>query len=314
MTIVWRPVETGDLDDLHTLVVTCEEADGGPYRTSLDEAAEMLDGHDLARRSWLGSDAVGPVAWGLLAHDAPDEAPVRDRIVLRGAVHPRGRGRGVGRDLFARQVARAAALADDLPTPVDLHLYPETEHDGRGDLARRHGFTVVRWFEELRRDVAPLVVPTPSGATVRPWTEDDDEAARRVKNAAFRDHWGSTETTGDDWRRWLDGSTSRRDLSRVAVADDGVVVGMLLANHYPQDEPYTGLVGWISLVAVDADQRGRGIAAALVADTLGAFRDAGLDGALLGVDAASPTGASRLYRRLGFDSFRRTPCWSLPLT
>ncbi|NKQ35221.1 MAG: GNAT family N-acetyltransferase [Chloroflexi bacterium] len=52
--------------------------------------------------------------------------------------------------------------------------------------------------------------------------------------------------------------------------------------------------------------RQRGIASALIAAAMRAFRDEGLEYAKLGVDTENPTGALRLYENLGFYSVRRS--------
>ncbi|HRE01803.1 MAG TPA: GNAT family N-acetyltransferase [Ilumatobacteraceae bacterium] len=54
------------------------------------------------------------------------------------------------------------------------------------------------------------------------------------------------------------------------------------------------------------DWRGRGVASALIARSMDGFEQAGFTHALLNVDSASPTGASRLYRSLGFEPIART--------
>lgn len=309
----WRPLSPDDLDDLHELVAVCEEADGGPYRTSLLEAGELLDGNDLGQDSWVGRIDRAPVAWGLLEHGLPAEPGSEQRIVVLGAVHPGYRGLGVGRRLLAWQIERARSLAASHDGQVDARIHPESAEDGRGELAARQGFRIVRWSEELGRDLAPLRAEPPDGITVRPWRPADDDAALVVRNAAWRDHWGGADVTPAQWRRRLDASSTRQDLSHVAADRDGGLVGMLLTDHYPQDEPFTGLVGWISILAVEAAHRGRGIASALIAASLGSFAEAGFDGAIIGVDATSPTGAGRLYRHLGFELIRRNATWSLPL-
>ncbi len=48
--------------------------------------------------------------------------------------------------------------------------------------------------------------------------------------------------------------------------------------------------------------RGRGVATALPAESLGVFRSRGMAEAALTVDIDNPTGAFRLYRGLGFDA------------
>jgi ribosomal protein S18 acetylase RimI-like enzyme len=63
--------------------------------------------------------------------------------------------------------------------------------------------------------------------------------------------------------------------------------------------------GELAGVSVRRRWRGRGLARALVADSLRALRDAGMTRATLGVDAENPTGALGVYEANGFVVPRR---------
>lgn len=70
---------------------------------------------------------------------------------------------------------------------------------------------------------------------------------------------------------------------------------------YEQDWARQGYTeGYTDQLAVRAGLRGRGIATALLADSMPRFHEAGLDAAGLGVDSANPSGAARLYEALGY--------------
>jgi mycothiol synthase len=71
--------------------------------------------------------------------------------------------------------------------------------------------------------------------------------------------------------------------------------------------------GWVTLLGVRADSRGRGIAAALLRDAFAGFAARGTRTILLAVDAANPTGATALYERLGMDVVKRFDVWERPL-
>jgi mycothiol synthase len=60
------------------------------------------------------------------------------------------------------------------------------------------------------------------------------------------------------------------------------------------------LRGELAGVSVRRPWRQRGLARALVADSLRALRDAGMTSAALGVDAENPTGALSVYEANGF--------------
>jgi GNAT superfamily N-acetyltransferase len=66
-------------------------------------------------------------------------------------------------------------------------------------------------------------------------------------------------------------------------------------------------------VSVRRPWRGRGLAKALIARSLAVLRERGMAVAVLGVDAANPTGALQLYERFGFAPHRRWTTVRKPL-
>ena len=86
------------------------------------------------------------------------------------------------------------------------------------------------------------------------------------------------------------------------VAWDGdEVAGSVMTFVWPEENERLGLSrGWLEHVSVRRAWRKRGLATALIADSLRVLRDLGLAEAALGVDSQNPTGALRLYESLGF--------------
>ena len=79
------------------------------------------------------------------------------------------------------------------------------------------------------------------------------------------------------------------------------VVGSVMNAIFAEENARIGLrVGWLEHVSVRAPWRGRGVAKALIAASMRALRERGMDFAALGVDAQNPTGALALYEGLGF--------------
>ena len=139
------------------------------------------------------------------------------------------------------------------------------------------------------------------GFEVVPWSDAHAGPARLVHNTAFADHWDSLPVSEESWEHMLEEYGTRLDMSRVAVID-GHVAGYVLNGHYPGDSEHTGRdEGWIEVLGTSPIHRGIGIATALLAASMHAFAAEGFDHAMIGVDAASPTGANRLYGRVGFE-------------
>jgi ribosomal protein S18 acetylase RimI-like enzyme len=83
----------------------------------------------------------------------------------------------------------------------------------------------------------------------------------------------------------------------------GDVAALVLIAAYPQDWGTVPVEAWINTVGTRRAWRGKGVASWLMAESLRriAAADDGFERAILGVDADNPTGALRMYRRLGFD-------------
>ncbi|HWP62748.1 MAG TPA: GNAT family N-acetyltransferase [Candidatus Binatia bacterium] len=236
---------------------------------------------------------------------------------LSGVVDPDLRGRGIGRFLLHRNLARARAVAAAAPSerpPVASAWLAETEA-GAIALLEGEGFRPVRSFFDMVRpslDDLPLA-PLPEGLEIRPATP---ETARRILEAdaeAFRDHWGHTELTDEDVRSVLEDPDTDLDLWQVAWHGDEVA-GVVIVLVRDVDLRLLGRRrGWLDDVAVRRPWRRRGLATALMVRAMAALRARGLEEAALGVDAENPSGAVALYERLGFRKTMRYAVYRRPL-
>jgi mycothiol synthase len=110
---------------------------------------------------------------------------------------------------------------------------------------------------------------------------------------AFTDHWEHTSRELNSWSRSHLGS-ERFDptLWCVVRAGDEIAAGTICTAN-----TYGG--GWVHALFTRRPWRKRGVGAALLADALARFWERGERSVGLGVDAASNTGAFRLYERAG---------------
>ena len=130
---------------------------------------------------------------------------------------------------------------------------------------------------------------------------------REARNDAFRDHWGSQSADEEQWHSFATSSLVRRDLSVLAIDAAGDVAGFVLTSVNPDDWPGQGFSsGYIDLVGVRRSWRGKGVAPSLLSSALELIRDAGLDKAVLDVDAENPSGALGLYEGVGFVESNRS--------
>ena len=249
----------------------------------------------IARHSW---------------RDRPSGVNHRVEVYL----HPEHRRRGHGSRLlgWAEERARSAA-AHGTGGPTDKpHQFGASHADdvvGFPEFAAARGYTPFRYHFEMRRPLnAPIPdLPLPDGLVVREVRPEHHRAIWNADEEAFRDHWDHAAPVDGDFERFF--GEPELDTSLWQVAWDGdEVAGHVLNTIYARENDLSGeQVGWLDSVATRRPWRGRGLAAALIARSLVILRDRGMELGGLGVDSENPTGALRLYERLGFRTMRR---WS----
>lgn len=293
------------------LLAACEEVDRIGDHYDVADCAEELDDPDidLAVDSLLVLDGDRPVAAVVM--------PLRTggfrRLTAVGAVHPGYRGRGLGTALL--EVARRRAVERD----AIVQLWVDEALPEVVALASGSGLVPVRWWSQLRRDLAEPVHPVapPHGLTVAPLgpvydPERWDERLRAAHNAAFADHWGSAPMSAQAWRHHETGSRNfRPECSVAALTASGAVAGYVLSFEFTAETERTGVRELhVATVGTVREWRGHGVAGALLAEVLVAGAAAGYARSSLMVDADNPTGALGVYARAGYAVHRRKATWA----
>lgn len=295
------------------VVAASNTFDGVPQMVTLEEIEQDLDDETVVlatdTRVAVADDTRTIVGYAHTYHMPSDVGA--ERCYVFGDVHPDWRGRRIGSALLAWGTRRAEeqlrSSGGTRPGYVRVDAYDYCEADHR--LYARHGFSPIRYFEELLRPLTDLPPEPGAGAGVRivPWPADRSEEIRQVKNASFADHWGSTPQPEDRWVTQTTGHGAFPEHSFVALDDTDRIVGLCWNARYPEDDGLVGRSdGWIETLGTLREWRGRGVASALIARSLHSFASAGLTHASIGVDSANPTGASELYRALGFEPRQRS--------
>lgn len=299
--IRWRAGRADDADVLTAVGVAADRVDvPGRLRTRSD-AAQLLAVVDPQRAVLVGERDGRPVAFG--ARFRPGGGPVR----LLGAVDPEVRGRGVGRALLQALLGEAAVAEPDAERATVRSVGPT----GVAPLAVRFGFEQVRDFLTMRRDLARPIrsAALPTDLHAVPFEPALDEPLRLLKNDVFQDHWQGLADEPAEWATRMLGPQLQRGASRIAVDSRGAIAGFVLVWRIDDDPEQAH----IPLVGTARSHRGRGVARALLTSVLAASAEAGLTEAELDVDAASPTGAPRVYEAVGFEEVSRATVWSRPL-
>ncbi len=207
------------------------------------------------------------------------------------AVHPDFRRRGIGTALAAwvRRTAKDRG-ATRVGSPV-----PQGSDGDR--LLASLGYQVLweSWILELPAGVSVEPQPIPHGYAIRTAaTEPDQRAAWVVLEDAFSDWADRPRDPFEDFAAEVMGRPGFAPWHlRVMVDPEGDVVG---ACHLTHDAESSG-VAFVQSLGVRRDQRGRGLARALLVDAFGNAREAGASRSELNTDTR--TGALGLYEHVG---------------
>jgi mycothiol synthase len=235
-----------------------------------------------------------------------------------GFVHPRWRRRGIGGAMLERNEALIRQIAAGHPDVGPKWFGSEgvDADPGNRTLLERAGYSPARWFFDM---VAPTLEgiaepPMPDRIELRPVTRDQYRRIWEAEAEAFRDHWGETEWTETDWQRF-DADPQMADPRFWRIGWDGDEIAGAVVTVVPEEEnaEHDRRRVYVAGVSVRRPWRRRGLARALLAGSLVAAREAGFTSASLGVDTDSPTGATDLYRSLGFAPERTFTAWRKPM-
>lgn len=299
-----------DLEDIAALYNACDAVDKFDQGTSPAELQEDYADPDFDQaqdlRLWR-NEAGNLLALGAVWRPIPETA-VQGYLTVK--VHPHHRYRGLEQEIIAWGESRllATAAGKSLPVQLDLGCY-DTQVE-LVTLYQGQGFTPTRYFFRMRRSLAdptPELV-LPAGFTLRTVdAEVDAEAWVEMFNQSFIDHWNHHDLTLRDFHYFCSLSFYRPDLNLVAVAADGTFAAFCEATIHPEDNLRSGRQeGWIGVLGTRRGFRRQGLGRAMLLAGLKTLQAAGMEMALLGVDADNPSGALGLYKSVGFTQQRRT--------
>lgn len=276
-----RPITHEDFPLVAQLLADDERSHGRPGEIGVNEVYEWTEFADLPNDSWLYEDDEGAAAVGW--------AYVYGVVgVGVGAVHPRVKGRGLGAELLER--SDAALRTRDIERIHQFTIGPDaaaqTLLEGKGYRDVRHFFDMA--IELMERPRVPDVPVEVFGGE-----DDDARAFHHATDEAFQDHW---EHQSQDFDAWWQRHTSNPNF-------DPTLWFLIRDRHQiaatARNEANRNGGGYVATLGVRRPWRGKGYAKALLQHTFAEFWDRGIRRVTLGVDATSPTGATRLYEHVG---------------
>jgi ribosomal protein S18 acetylase RimI-like enzyme len=122
---------------------------------------------------------------------------------------------------------------------------------------------------------------------------------------ARRDHWGYVMPAEQDYERWTQGRLFAPKLWKVAWEGEQVAGMVLNRLDREQNRKYQRRRGYTQDIFVRRPWRRRGLARALLVQSIGMFGEMGMAETALGVDTQNPSGALGLYEGMGYAEVKR---------
>lgn len=314
-------VEDGELAALAELINAAARVDGLEWVETADALRSTFahpSGWDPDRDyqvAWVGDRLVGG-AW-VQRRDRADGQRVYS---LRGRVHPDWRRRGLGRWLLRGSIrmAQADERRDPIavgPAPVAQAMAPTTSPtsmallEAEGFSPKRHIFLMTRPLDGNYPDFR-----LPADLAIRPVGRERMRDIWEADTNAFRDHWGFSEPTEADFAQYLENDALDPALFKVAFDANGAIAGQV-QNFIDAREnaAYGRLRGYTEDISTARKHRRRGVARALIVESLRMLESLGMREAALHVDTANPTGALSVYEACGYTEQRDEILYWRPL-
>jgi mycothiol synthase len=232
-----------------------------------------------------------------------------------GFVQPAWRGRGLGRVLLGFLEGRLRAQASQQAAPGLFSVEAYESEQARLALLQRAGYLGARYEDLMVRPDLEHIPDAllPPGLEVRPVQPEQIDQIWDAADEAFRDHWGYIPLPPEERRQMRQEPDFDPSLWQVAWDGDqvaGMVLNFVNAN---ENAEYRRQRGWTEGICVRRPWRRRGLARALLAQSLQALKERGLTEAALTVDTQNLSGAHHLYASLGFKPVRRYGFYRKPM-
>ncbi len=279
--------------------------------------AELVSAHDAAHHAVSDGFSEQDVLDWWRRIDEGDAVVVTDergRLVGTGAVrrrgdkhladnftHPDCRARGVGSYLLDWSEGRAAQAGS-----AALRVAVAAPDTAAKALLEARGFGYIRSFYRMAIDLEePPPSPSwPEGFTVATMQPGEQRVVHEVVSDAFLDHWDYQARPFEEWSRSAD---IEPPLCFLVRDEEGAVV----AVEWCSEERFGS--AWVDVLGVRRAWRRLGLGEALLQLAFGELYERGRRRIGLGVDASNPTGATRLYERVGMSVAAQEDVYEKPL-
>ncbi len=306
---LWAPLTADDVLPVLGLLRECEAHDSAPFRSTMDEVAELFQ-QEVLHVAIGALDGTGAlIAFGIVR--VLDEGAVVDAR-CSGAVHPGHRDRQIGSAIIAWQISTARELlaSFDIAGGAQIsHFCSESARD-EATLLEAAGFAPRGWFTQMRRNLSREipVVEMAGHLRIEPWKSEwsemirDDSDGPEALTAAGR---GLTE---DEWERMH--ANLVPEWSAVVIDrsnDRSRIAGYVMAARFEDDWDALGWSeGYINALSIFSKWRKQRVGQCLLTHTMLRMRADGMQFAGIDIGSEDLDGLDDLSETMGFEPTHRT--------
>lgn len=230
---------------------------------------------------------------------------------------PEWRGKGIRHCMVQYNEDRIVEIAASHAEDTDKYfraVAEETETHWISVLADM-GYTIMRYGMKMVRPTLDDIpdLPLPDGIEVRPVKPEHYEKIRLAWNEACRDMRGQIPFSEENFREFQEDPVFDPSIWQIAWYKDEVIGTTICYIDENENNKMNRKQGHTEFISVARPWRGKGIAKALIARGLKVLKEKGMTEATLGVDAENPSGARKLYEKMGFQPVKQVVFYWKPV-
>lgn len=206
---------------------------------------------------------------------------------------------------------RTIAQSHSVSEASFLQNFATYENIGVVTLLEQNGYKPIRYIVEMLRPELENIpdFPLPEGLEVRPVLPEHYQTIWEADKEAFRDHWGYSEPTEEDYKNWLENKVIfNPELWQIAWdKKTNQIAGQVRTFiNEAENDKYNRKRGYTEFISVRRPWRKQGLARSLIVRSLRLQKERGMTESTLGADSENISGATRVYEDCGFRVTKRS--------
>jgi mycothiol synthase len=316
--VLFRPFGgPSDYPAFARIITACAKGEGDDR---VETAEGIASGYDHLERCDPSRDLLvaeidgRPVGYSRVWWDQEADGPRIYKLIC--FIDPAFGGRGIGSALISWNEERLREIAAEHNAPDKLlEAWANDGNAAATSLIRGAGFEPITYAAEMvRPSVEDLPEHAlPEGLEIRPVREEDIRMIWDADVEAFRDHWGYVEPTEESYERFISFPYTDTTLWKIAWDDEGVAGQVKSFIDTAQNEEHGRQRGWTEAICTSRRWRRRGVAKALIVESIRELAARGMTEVALGVHTENPNGAFDLYAGLGYEVVATWTTYRKPL-